>query len=77
MPSEGMFVAKHLMLCWDFVNVEYLHSKLKICCDFFYDADLKSMLVVGISNVKVSAFAISNLIHFIYGVLHSQFMLIY
>ena len=35
------------------------------------------MFVIGIPKVKVAAFAIFNLIHFIYGVLHSQFVLMY
>lgn len=63
MPNEGMFVAKRLLLSWNFVNIECLHSKFKICCEFFYDADLKSMLVIRISNVTVSAFAIFSPFH--------------
>lgn len=38
--QEGVIVAKLLMLCHDFVNVECRHSKLEFCCEFFYNADL-------------------------------------
>lgn len=41
MPNRRvLIVAKLLMLCRDFVNVECQHSKLKFCCEFFYNADL-------------------------------------
>lgn len=41
MPNRRvLIVAKLLMVQRDFVNVECQHSKLKFCCEFFYNADL-------------------------------------
>lgn len=41
MPNRRMLVvARLLMLCCDFVSLECWHSKLKFCCEFYYNADL-------------------------------------